>query len=95
MEAFLATPNLSGNDTTNPDLENQVIPFPLCVGEHLVGRVNGGNLPPAVETIFSVSKYEFVAERNPYFASRKASRPISFVNQIVVPQPLQDCLSAL
>ena len=64
VEAFLATPNLSGNDTTNPDLGRQVIPFPLCVGEHLVGRLNGGNVPPAVETIFSVSKYEFVAETN-------------------------------
>jgi len=97
VEAFLATRNLSGNDTTNPDLNSQVIPFPLCVGEHLVGRLNGGNVPPAVETIFSVSKYEFVAERNrdlrtlyPFSYCRNVAFShtfSSFVKQTCVPPP--------
>lgn len=28
-----------------------VIPFPICVGENLVGRVNGGNVPPNSQVI--------------------------------------------
>ncbi len=47
MEAFLQTPDLSG---PNPP-GSTVIPFPICVGENLVGRVNGGNVPPNSQVI--------------------------------------------
>ncbi|EWM20570.1 hypothetical protein Naga_101450g1, partial [Nannochloropsis gaditana] len=51
IEAFLNTPNLSGNLTTNPNLNSTVIPFPVCVGEELVGRVNGNGIPPLTPTL--------------------------------------------
>lgn len=51
VEAFLATPNLSGNTTQNPSVDTNVMNTNLCVGEHLVGRVNGWRIPSTNPTM--------------------------------------------
>lgn len=63
IEAFLNTPNLSGNTTTNPSLNSTVIPFPLCVGENLIGRVNGKFVPPVSSTIQPLGPVSYLARR--------------------------------
>lgn len=51
VDAFLQTPNLSGTLAENPGQATATYPFPICVGDHLFARVNGGNVPPASSTI--------------------------------------------
>ena len=59
IEAFLKTPNLSGNETTNPDLATAVIPGPVCVGENLVARINGNGIPPLTPTLSALGMYSY------------------------------------
>lgn len=66
IQAFLNTPNLSGNSTTNPNLNSAAMPFPLCVGEHLVGRVNGNSVPPVSSTIQPLGP-DYLARRRVVF----------------------------
>jgi hypothetical protein len=66
--------------TTNPNLDSTVIPFPVCVGEELVGRVNGNGIPPLTPTLSPLGTSCKTEEEMIYTPSKCGQFPILTTN---------------